>query len=216
MTVTIWGAGTTRTFRPIWMAEELGLDYELKPIGPRTGETQTEDYTAMNRKQKVPFLVHGDVKLSESLTIIRYLRDAFPHQDIYQPQGLAERAKEDEWCNYVYGELDETGLYVIRRHGDLTDIYGAAPDVAKATEAYIARHLSVLEHYMAGRNAVMDGGFGVADILLVSCIDWARFYGIDVPQAILDYREKIAQRPAFQKAMGLNYGELAGALNGTT
>ena len=48
----LWGAGTARTLRPIWMAEELGLPYELYPIGPRTGETQTEDYTSLNPKQK--------------------------------------------------------------------------------------------------------------------------------------------------------------------
>ena len=40
--IKLWGAGTTRTLRPIWMAEELGIDYELVYIGPRTGETQSE------------------------------------------------------------------------------------------------------------------------------------------------------------------------------
>ena len=55
----LWGAGTARTLRPIWMAEELGLPYELYPIGPRTGETQTEDYTSLNPKQKIPLLRYG-------------------------------------------------------------------------------------------------------------------------------------------------------------
>ena len=41
--IKIWGASTPRSLRPIWMAEELGLNYELMPIGPRTGETQTAD-----------------------------------------------------------------------------------------------------------------------------------------------------------------------------
>ena len=41
--LTLWGAGTARTLRPIWVAEELGLEYRLEPIGPRTGETKTED-----------------------------------------------------------------------------------------------------------------------------------------------------------------------------
>ena len=49
--IIFWGAGTARTFRPIWMAEELGLSYILKPIGPRTGETQTKEFTSLNRKQ---------------------------------------------------------------------------------------------------------------------------------------------------------------------
>ncbi len=220
MTITIWGAGTTRTLRPIWMAEELQLDYQLKPIGPRTGETQTDDFTALNRKQKIPFMVDNDIALSESLSIARYLRDAYPAATVYTPDTPAARAKEDEWCNYIYGELDETSLYVIRRHGDLTDIYGAAPQVVRATEAYLERHLAVIEHHIAGRDALLDGGFGLADIMLVSCIDWAVFYDIDVASAILDYRHIIAQRPAFEKAMQINYGgsmgNKNGAENGTT
>ena len=32
--IKIWGAGTSRTFRPVWVAEELGLDYEHVRIGP--------------------------------------------------------------------------------------------------------------------------------------------------------------------------------------
>ena len=43
--IEFWGAGTMRTFRPLWVAEELGLEYILHGIGPRTGETQTPHYT---------------------------------------------------------------------------------------------------------------------------------------------------------------------------
>ena len=75
--IKIWGAGTSRTLRPIWVAEELGLEYELMPIAPRSGETKTEQFTDLNRKQKIPFLVDGAVKLSESVAICRYLLDAY-------------------------------------------------------------------------------------------------------------------------------------------
>ena len=61
--ITLWGAGTSRTIRPIWVAEELGLSYALIPIGPRTGETQTESYTELNPKQKIPFLEDGSLQL---------------------------------------------------------------------------------------------------------------------------------------------------------
>ena len=57
--IKIWGAGTSRTLRPIWVAEEIGLEYELMPIAPRSGETKTEAFTDLNRKQKIPLLVDG-------------------------------------------------------------------------------------------------------------------------------------------------------------
>ena len=124
----LWGAGTARTLRPIWVAEELGLIYKLNPIGPRTGETQTDQYKALNPKQKIPFCKDGDLGLSETIAICRYLISKYgrPHT-LQTPDTIEARAKEDEWLAFIYGELDETSLYVMRRHGALSSLYGEAP-----------------------------------------------------------------------------------------
>ena len=50
--LTLWGVGTSRTIRPHWAMHELGLVYVTKPIGPRTGETKTAEYTMLNPRQK--------------------------------------------------------------------------------------------------------------------------------------------------------------------
>ena len=115
--IEVWGAGTMRTLRPLWVLEELGLPYHLAPIGPRTGETQTLEYTKLNPKQKIPFLKDGSVKLSESVAMSRYLIERYGDEEgLSIPATIEARAKEDEWVCYVYGELDETSLYVMRRH----------------------------------------------------------------------------------------------------
>lgn len=206
----LWGAGTARSFRPIWVAEELGVDYELAPIGPRTGETQTSEYTKLNRKQKIPFLVDGNVHLSESVAICRYLLTAYPNPSVHTPTTLQDSAKEDEWCCYIYGEIDETSLYVMRRHGDLAEIYGAAENVVQSAAAYLKRHLDVLADYLKDRDHLMKYGFSLPDILLTSCLDWALFYGVQVPDALQQYRDRIAERPAYQRAMAINYKNLLG------
>ena len=207
----IWGTGTSRSFRPIWVAEELGLDYELEAIGPRTGETQTASYTSLNRKQKIPFLEDGEVKLSESLAICRYLIEAYPHEGVWGPKTFHERVKEDEWCCYIYGEIDETSLYVMRRHGDLRAIYGGSDEIVESAANYLRRHLTILEPHFHEHEHVQEGGFSVADVLLVSCLDWAQFYGVELPESIAAYRERVAQREAYQKAFAINFKDLLGA-----
>ena len=135
--ITLWGAGTSRTIRPIWVAEELGLSYALIPIGPRTGETQTESYTELNPKQKIPFLEDGSLQLSESVAISRYLVNRYGTTDtMAPPASIEEQAKEDEWLSFIYGELDETSLYILRRHGALAAIYGEAPTAITAAKQY--------------------------------------------------------------------------------
>ena len=81
--IKLWGSKTARSLRPIWMAEELEIEYELLPIGPRTGETSSEEYTKLNPKQKIPFMEHGDFQLSESLAICKYLQNTFPSNNLF-------------------------------------------------------------------------------------------------------------------------------------
>ncbi len=208
--IKIWGAETSRTFRPIWVAEELGLTYKHLQIQPRTGETQTEEFTSLNRKQKVPFLEDGEFRLSESVAICRYLVRTYPNRNISTPTTKVEIAKEDEWLSYIYGEMDETALYVMRRHGELAQIYGHSETVLKSCNTYLIRHFGVLDHHLSKHEYLMPIGFSLADMILVSCVDWADFYQIEIPKAVKQYRDRIAERPAYLKAMKINFPILFG------
>lgn len=203
--VTIWGVSTPRSLRPLWMAEELGINYEHKPIGPRTGETQTTEYQQLNQKQKIPFMQDGAVKVSESLAICRYLRDQYPSKQVLMPQDLVTRAKEDEWCCYIYGEIDETSLYVMRRHGDLGMIYGESETAVNASRAYAEKHFEIVGRLLEKRSYLVADQFGLADLFLVSCIDWANAYRVAIPDNLHAYHAHIAERPAYVRAMKVNY-----------
>ena len=203
--IKLWGSGTARTLRPIWMAEEMDINYELIPIGPRTGETQTHEFTEINPKQKIPAMQCKELNLSESLAICRFLQKNYSSENIYIPSDETDIHKEDEWCNFIYGELDETSLYVMRRHYDLKEIYGESPIVVDACRKYFMRQLDVVENHLESRNTILESGFGLADIFLMTCLDWAIFYEFSLPKNINQYRDRIASRPAYQKSMKINY-----------
>ncbi len=203
--IELWGAGTTRTLRPIWVAEELGVPYVLRPIGARTGETQSPEYKQLNPKQKIPLLVDGSIRLSESLAICRYLIDKFPGEAVYQPITPVERAQEDEWCCYIYGEIDETSLYVMRRHRDLEHIYGSAPVAVASAAEYATRHLNVVNDLLHQREFVLEKGFGLADIILTTCLIWALAYSVEVPGQLVEYKDRIVARPAYLRAAAINF-----------
>ena len=54
-----------------------GLDFELRPILPRTGQTKTAEFTALNARQKIPLLEDNGLILTESAAIITYLSDTY-------------------------------------------------------------------------------------------------------------------------------------------
>ena len=125
---TLYGSGTMRTHRPLWLAHEMGLDFAHVPVGPRTGETKKPEFLLLNPRHKVPVLRHGDLVLTESAAIMTYLTEAFPVPDhVFRPVTAVDRARLQEWCFFIMSELDANGLYTMRRHGDLKDIYGDAP-----------------------------------------------------------------------------------------
>ena len=192
--------------RPIWVAEELGLPYELMPIGPRTGETRTPEYTTMNPKQKIPFCEDGDFRLSESLAICRYLTGKYGNAELSYPDDLQARAMEDEWLCFIYGELDETSLYVIRRHGALSEIYGEAPVAVAAAEQYVYRQLAVVDGHLQDRQYLVGEHFSLPDVFMMTCLDWVVAYGLDMTETLRQYRDEIAKRPAYQRAKSINSG----------
>ena len=183
----------------------MDINYELIPIGPRTGETQTKEFTEINPKQKIPAMQCKELNLSESLAICRFMQKNYSSENIYIPSDETDIHKEDEWCNFIYGELDETSLYVMRRHYDLKEIYGESPIVVDACRKYFMRQLDVVENHLESRNTILEWGFGLADIFLMTCLDWAIFYEFSLPKNINQYRDRIALRPAYQKSMKINY-----------
>jgi len=200
--LTLWGMGTVRQLRPHWMLAEMGLDYEYFPVHPRSGETLKPEFLKINPRHKVPVLRHGDMIIVESAAIIQYLSEAFdPPADMYVPRDAAGRARLNEWCYFIMSELDATSLYLIRRHLGLKHIYGEAPRAVEEARKYFSEQLgAVVDRVAATGPFLLADGFSVADILMITCLDWATDEKIDLPASATAYRDRLRQRTAYQSA----------------
>jgi len=70
--ITLYHCHGARSFRPLWMLEEMGLPYELKmlPFPPRVF---AKDYLALNPLGTIPLMIDGETKMTESSGICHYL-----------------------------------------------------------------------------------------------------------------------------------------------
>lgn len=203
----VWGVGTSRTMRVHWLLHELALPYETRPIGPRTGETTQPEYQQINPKQKIPVLQHGDFTLSESFAIVSYLRDISDvlEYDSYQ-QSLQGRATYLEWASFILMELDATSLYVMRRHRDLSEIYGDAPNASDAAQKYFDKMIRSVDGKIPPSEGFLWGAsFSEIDILMTSCLDWAMHYDLDLTENAVAYKAGMNSRPGYQSAFAHNY-----------
>ena len=205
--LTLWGAGTSRTMRAHWMLLELGLDYQMHPIGSRTGETQTNEFKRRNPRHKIPVLQHGSFVLTESAAILQYLSETFDGLGrMYVASDSESRAALNEWCYFIISELDAASLYVVRRHEGLKHVYGEAPAAVESAKSYFLHNLEAMAPRIARRTPYLFGEqLSVADILLMTCLDWAASERISLPESALRYRERVASRPAYQGALTRNF-----------
>lgn len=203
----LWGCGTSRTLRAHWMLQELELPYQTRPIGSRTGETQTPEFRALNPREKIPVLEDGDLVLAESAAIVTYLAERYGKEGVWVPPAASpERASYYEWCFFVMTELDAHSLYVLRRHVDLAHLYGEAPNAVRAAEEYFLKQVAVAEQRLGdGRPFLLGESMSPCDILLTTCTLWARHCGIRLSPFLLSHLERTTAREAYGRAREINF-----------
>ena len=68
-------------------------------------------------------------------------------------------------------ELDAHTLYIIRKHSDLKDIYGEAPNALRAAREGFLKQVDVADQTLSSHGPLVLGkAFTGVDILLTSCL----------------------------------------------
>ncbi len=90
----IYGTQNSRALRPMWTAEEMGLEYELEmmPFPPRVFQ---KEYLEINMLGTVPYLIDGNIKMTESVAMCKYMVNR------YGPTDLEVAAEEEDYPNYL-------------------------------------------------------------------------------------------------------------------
>ena len=210
--VTIWGGASSRSMRAHWMAHELGLDYEAKLVGSRTGESQTEAFRLLNPKEKIPVLVDGNFVLTESAAIVTYLGDTYGRDSFLVPRPYTQaRALYNQWNSFIQMELDAHTLYVLRKHRDLTTLYGEAPAAVVTAIEGFNKQVAVAERALSGTNFLVGDRFTGADVMMVTTLKWAQAYKIELAPRLIEYSALHTARTAYRQAGRLNFSITAGA-----
>ena len=135
--VTLWGHPMFRTFRCLWMLEELDVPFELVPVNPRIPEhPRWAEFAQLNPHGKIPVLQDGTFLLRESVAINSYLGDK--HGKFVPQACTPERSLYEQWCLFVVTELDAS-IYIHRKHVMLKHIYGEAPQAVLAAREYFTK-----------------------------------------------------------------------------
>jgi len=109
MTLKIYGVARSRAFRTLWMAKELGLDYEHINVDFATGETRTPAHLARNPNGHIPVIDEDGFVLWESMAINLYLAKKHSLGRLY-PRRLEDEARAWQWSFWGMTEVERPVL----------------------------------------------------------------------------------------------------------
>lgn len=190
------GSPKTRAFRVIWMMEELGLDYDFDPAGPRSDAVRVHSPAG-----KVPVLLADGAVLTESVAIMTFLADR--HGGLAATPGSVPRARQDAWTHRVLDEVDAL-LWTAARHAFVLPEAERVAAIRPALRVEFGRNLSRIAQDLGTGPWLTGAGFAIPDLLLTHCLIWADIAKFPVDaQGLHDYRARAMARPAFQRAAAI-------------
>jgi glutathione S-transferase len=199
----IYGIPRSRAFRTLWLAKELGIDYENIPVDFATGETRQPAYLAINPNGHVPAIDDDGLILWESMAINLYVAKKYGLGTLY-PAALAGEARAWQWSFWAMTELERPVLTAMFNRAiypeDKRD--AAAADQA---EKELQHPFGVLDSAVSATPYLLGGDFTVADLNVAAVLSWARPARLDFtpfPKAA-DWLSRCALRPAAKAARDL-------------
>ncbi len=198
--ITIYGGGGTRSIKAAWMAEEMGLDYEIVPVDFRA-PTRPAPFLALSPAGYVPALVDGDVTLLESAAMLEYLGRR------HGPTPLTPSPDAPSYPAYLqflhFGEASFGGLVSVALASrffapkEHRDNWGATAAIDTAVRNSVVPANALKQSpYVAGE------AFTAADISVSYALDLAQFLRFmdRLDPVLAEYHERLKARPALQRA----------------
>ena len=199
--ITLYHCVSARSFRPLWMLEELGQPYELKmlPFPPRALD---RSYLAINPLGTVPALFDGDTRMTESAAMCQYLaaKAAPTTLDV----GVDEPGF-GAYLNYLhFGEATLTfPQTLVLRYGRFEPAERRSPQVAEDYSKWFLSRLRSLEPLLAEQEFLCAGRFTAADVSVAYALLLAQHLGLDArfTPAVAAYWQRMQARSGFQRAV---------------
>ena len=195
---------SARSFRPLWMLEELGASYELRmlPFPPRA---LARSFLELNPLGTVPLLVDGDMRMTESAAMCQYLAERC------DPQGLTGLAvQRDEpaygmWLNWLHhGEATLTfPQTLVLRYGRFEPAERRLPQAAEDYTKWFLARLRGIDAALTGHDWLCADRFTAADV----SVGYALMLGSHLqlverfPANVAAYWQRLQQREGYARAL---------------
>ncbi len=197
--ITVFGEG--RGFRVIWLLEEMGLPYRLRPVDLLAGVENDTEFLAVNPAGFIPAIRDGEVTMVESIAIMQYLMAR------YGPTPLAPAPQDPAFPAYLqFLHLGEAGLaasiyFVVGARNFAPESERRNWSAGQAQEVFDSR-LGLVRRQLARSPYLAGESFTAADISVTYALELAtRAGGVVLGELERNYVVRNSERDAYKQAM---------------
>ena len=196
MAIVLYHHPWSRAANVVWMLEEIGVPYELRWVDIAAGAQKTPEFLKLNPMGKLPVIVDGDTVVTESAAIALYLGDRHALGSLAPMLDDPARAAYLRWSLFSPSVMEPAAA--AKASGGTFNAgavgWGTYEAMLDATEAAIGAGPWLLGE----RFTMADTIFGGTLRFLLT------FKMVDPRPALTAYSERLAARPAFQRATARN------------
>jgi glutathione S-transferase len=160
-----------------------GLTIEERMVSLVAREHKSDDVVARNPRGQVPFLELDDGRvIAETISICRYLEELHPDPPLIGSTPFA-RAETDMWIRRVETGLGTpVGLFWQHGHPLTARLVKQVPGMGEAARGNALAMMGWFDAQLATGEWLAGPRFTLADISLLSIIDFAGWIGLAMPE----------------------------------
>ncbi|MEZ5994227.1 MAG: glutathione S-transferase family protein [Hyphomonadaceae bacterium] len=197
--LTLFHSPRSRSMRVLWLCEEMGVPYEVKPA---SFFEPTPEFLDANPMRTIPAFKDGDVRMTESIAIMMYVMEK------YGPTELAVKPQEAGYADYLQYMVFSEATAAAPANSLIAARFLAKDGAGENwTSGYIAEALgkraAFLENRLKEREHIAADRFTAADIAIAYSIGLLGFVGVSGGEASKAYHERMTARPAYQRAAAI-------------
>ena len=161
--LTFYHAPRSRSFRILWLLEELGVPYDRKIVsirrGDGTGESEGPAYRNIHPHAKVPAIIHNGVPIFETPAIALYLTDCFPEAELGPKIGDPLRGPYLTWLAYTTGVFEPALTAKFANMGHKYGAFGWGPfdEVIAHIGNIVSKNQFLLGNKFSAADVVLGG-----------------------------------------------------------
>ena len=197
---------STPALSTLMTAHAVGANFDKNIVDLASGEQRSQEYLEINRAGKVPALVDGDFRISESATIMRYLAKR-EKSDLY-PADIKGQAHVDQWMDYVIHHV-RGPFSRVQFNRMFAPMLGQPVDEksVKTGLHLLEESLPIIDIRLSETAYLCGEDMTLADIALLAALDPAEMIQIDLsPYPNLSKWRKALREQDFYQSVHTHYG----------